>query len=173
MHLKRYKKKFFCFFCSKAKVFRRYNPLVTSLREQQLLSFATLRCEIRKTHYTVFSTTPIHQIWVSLTFGVFSASVSHSVSQSFSQSASLCCVTERRDVSEQVFQGAQGRHVCLRSDWWGWEEWRAAAVFSQPAGLPGINVMCHVLRGNPSVSRRSNRQTDGAHRHRTWKRLAK
>lgn len=32
-----------------------------------------------KSHYTVFSTTPIHQIWVSLTFGVFSTSVSHSL----------------------------------------------------------------------------------------------
>lgn len=68
----------------------------------------------KKSHYSVFSNVPIHQLRGSLEFGVF-----FRLSQSFSQSASLCLVTERRDVSEQVFQGAQGLHFCLRRDWWG------------------------------------------------------
>lgn len=57
--------------CVKAKTLKRNN----------IFPLWHVKMWYKEAHYTVLTKTPIHQVWLSLTFGVFSTSVSHSVSQ--------------------------------------------------------------------------------------------
>lgn len=102
-----------------------------------------------------------------MTFGAFFSRQSVTPSAPLSVSVEVADRKQRCQRTGFIFGEAQGHGgVCLgNSDWWwvsGKSDGQLQSFPPQPAGPPGINVTCHVLRGKLSVSCRSGRRTDGA-----------